>query len=162
MLGSSSWIHKTAWSKTVQFFPDTASSKVWKRTIPLRNVQHHWNIREWQHAATHGTLVAPTDHLLQRIRGGNSKEQGPDPQISGTLFWWYGWGDLRPQDPQVSAGVTCHGGRSTSWANGSTKMWSFCEAHSMSIPCSCQIYTIMFVPCKNIISMPCLCHVNAI
>ena len=41
MLRSSSWIHKTAWSKTVQSFPDTASSKVWKRTIPLRNVQHH-------------------------------------------------------------------------------------------------------------------------
>lgn len=160
MLRSSSWIHKTAWSKTVQFFPVTASSKVWKRTIdkcsaPLkhpgmatcRNTWHpcstHWSSAPedswWKFQGAHRTRSSDLRHLVLMIRLGW-------PQAAGSAG---------------SAGVTCHGGRSTFWANGSTKMWSFCEAHSMSIhsiPCLCQVYTIMVVPCKNIYD---LCHVYA-
>ena len=140
-----------------QFFPVTASSKVWKRTIdkcsaPLkhpgmatcRNTWHpcstHWSSAPedswWKFQGAHRTRSSDLRHLVLMIRLGW-------PQAAG------------------SAGVTCHGGRSTFWANGSTKMWSFCEAHSMSIhsiPCLCQVYTIMVVPCKNIYD---LCHVYA-
>ena len=135
---------------------------------PLTNVQHHWNIREWQHAATHGTLVAPTDHLLQRIRGGNSKELiGPDPQISGTLFWWYGWGDLRPQDPQdpqvshVMVGGPLFGQMEAQKCEASVKLiaclYILYHVYAKSIPLwSCHVKISMIYA----MFMPCQCHLT--
>lgn len=155
MLRSSSWIHKTAWSKTVQSFPDTASSQVWKRTIPLRNVQHHWNIlgpQGYTWYMMHPLLIC----LLQSEDSWwkFQSDQGPDPKRSQAPCFDDTAGvtsghRIHPQVSHVMVGGPLGWAATFAAHKNMNLLWS---SLSMSIPCSCQVYTKLWYLCHVKIS----------